>query len=178
MSRETDTERRHQAPPAEHTATTEAPAEAHAQDTTSFSSHGQTPQVETGGQHAGPSASERGFGGPQQGAPEIDATKEAMGGHVVSGMKKANVEPGSGGQNDVHHGIHYWYNYQRQCENAGTPELWQDKYRAGHTESKSFINPHENNRWMDWELKKGHSASAAIKEWLAGATVAECLSTV
>src|SRR4051794_2062618 len=121
MSRETDTERRHQAPTAEaHAATTEAPAEAvAAQDTTSFTSHGQTPQVEASAQHAaGPSASERGFGGQgqQQGGPEIDATKEAMGGHVVGGMQKANVEPGSGGQNDVHHGIHYWYNYQRQCE--------------------------------------------------------------
>ena len=101
-----------------------------------------------------------------------------MGKHVVEGMDRANVAPGSGGSNDLDHGIHYWYNYQRHCENAGKPELWQDKYRSGHTQSSAFINPHEKGRWMDWELKKGHSASQAVKEWLAGATVAECLSAV
>jgi Protein-glutamine gamma-glutamyltransferase len=126
---------------------------------------------------SGPSASERGFG-PEAGGPEIEATPEALGEHTAEGMKKANVEPGSGGQNDVNHGIHYWYNYQRQCEWAGHPEMWKDEYRHGHTQAKQFVNPHENGTFMDWELKKGQSASQAIKDWLAGATVAECLSTV
>ncbi|HSD89110.1 MAG TPA: hypothetical protein VLB44_16390, partial [Kofleriaceae bacterium] len=176
MARETDTDRRRSSSPETEAApTTAAPSETSTE--TSYSSQGQIPQVAPAGAH-GPSASERAFGGPQQGGPEIDATKEAMGQQVVTDMKKANVEPGSGGQNDIHHGIHYWYNYQRQCEYAGKPEMWQDKMRAGHTESKSFINPYEANRWMDWELKKGHSASQAVKEWLAGATVAECLSSV
>ena len=166
MARETETQRQHQQ-------TTPSPEQhVEAQPTSPQSAHGHIPQV------AGPSASDRAFGGPQKGGPEIDATNEAMGGVVVNDMKKANVEPGSGGQNDLNHGIHYWYNYQRQCEDAGKPELWQDKYRSGHTQAKSFINPHEAGRWMDWELKKGHSASQAVKEWLAGATIAECLSSV
>ena len=174
MAREHDTERRHQ--PADATADTQAHD---ATTDTTFTGHGQIPAVDTTSAAGGASASDRAFGAqPQAGGPEIPATKEAMGQVVVNDMKKANVEPGSGGQNDLTHGIHYWYNYQRHCENAGKPELWQDKYRSGHTLSSAFINPHEKGRWMDWELKKGHSASQAVKEWLAGATVAECLSAV
>ena len=174
MARETDSERRTQ-PAAEAPQTA---AQETATDTT-FTGQGHLPAVDTTASGGGATASERAFGAkPQAGGPEIPATKEAMGQVVVNDMKKANAEPGSGGQNDLNHGIHYWYNYQRHCENAGKPELWQDKYRSGHTKSSSFINPHEQGRWMDWELKKGHSASQAIKEWLAGATVAECLSSV
>jgi hypothetical protein len=125
----------------------------------------------------GPSASDRAFGGAQ-GGPEIEATSEAIGQHNVEGMKRANVEPGSGGQNDINHGIHYWYNYQRACQRAGHPEMWKDEYRSGHTQASQFINPHEAGTHMDWELKKGKSASQGIKDWLKGATVAECLSTV
>lgn len=175
MAREHDTDRRHQA--ADGTAADAGTQEA-TTDTT-FTGHGQIPAVDTTAASGGATASDRAFGAqPQAGGPEVPATKEAMGGVVANDMKKANAEPGSGGQNDLTHGIHYWYNYQRHCEIAGKPELWQDKYRAGHTQSQAFINPHEANRWMDWELKKGQSASQAVKEWLAGATVAECLSSV
>ena len=31
---------------------------------------------------------------------------------------------------------------------------------------------------MDFKLKKGHSASAGIKAWLGGLTIAECLTSV
>lgn len=114
------------------------------------------------------SASEQAYA---SGGPEIDATDQALGQHMVDGMNKAN----GGGTKDS--GIHYWYNYKRICDREG-PDVWQDKWRAGHTQADAFVNPHEKNRWMDWELKKGHSASKAIKAWLAGATVAECLSSV
>src|SRR5262249_41025334 len=140
---------------------------------------GHIPAVDTTATGGGTTASDRAFGAqPQTGGPEIPATKEAVGQGGGKDMQKANGEPGSGGQKGLEHGVHHWYNYQRHCENAGKPELWQDKYRSGHTKSGSFVNPHEKGRWMDWELKKGHSASQAIKEWLAGATVAECLSSV
>lgn len=146
-----------------------------------FSSQGQIPAVETGAstQTQEPTASERAFvDPPKKGEPEIDATKEAMGAHVVQGMNRANVEPGSGGSNDLNNGIHYWYNYKSKCEDAGRPELWKDEYRRGHTQASQFTNPSETGAWMDWELKRGQSASQGIKDWLKGATVAECLSTV
>lgn len=175
MAREHDTERRTQ--PADAATADVAPSTA--SSSTSFTSAGPIPAVSAPATAAPTSASDRAFAAPTQtGGPEIPATKEAMGQQVVGDMKRANVEPGSGGQNDLNHGIHYWYNYQYQCEAAGKPELWQDKYRSGHTQSSSFVNPHEAGRWMDWELKKGHSAAKAVKEWLAGATIAECLSSV
>jgi hypothetical protein len=129
-----------------------------------------TPVADAGGAQ---SASELAYAAPQQtpGGPEIDATPQALGQHMVDAMNKANA----GGTFDS--GIHYWYNYKRICDRRG-PDVWQDKWRAGHTTASQFINPHEVGRWMDWELKKGESASKAIKAWLAGATVAECLSAV
>lgn len=175
MARETDTDRRQ---PAVDASTQDAAPQETTTDTT-FTSHGQIPAVDSTMGSASPSASDRAFGvQPQSGGPEIAATKEAMGQHVVEGMQRANAEPGSGGQNDLTHGIHYWYNYQRHCEQAGKPELWKDEYRRGHTQAPQFTNPSETGNWMDWELKKGQSASQGIKDWLAGATVAECLSAV
>jgi len=176
MAREhdTETERRRSEPTAETAAPTTTST-----DSTTFTSRGPVPSVgTTGGATAGATASDHAFGAPAAGGPEIAATDEAMGANMVKDMSRANVEPGSGGQNDLNHGIHYWYNYQRHCERAGKPELWKDEYRYGHTQASQFIQPHENNAFMDFELKKGHSASQAIKDWLAGATVAECLSSV
>ena len=143
---------------------------------TSFTSAGTHPPVAHGAAHApAPSASDRAYGG---GGPEIAATDQAMGKHMVDGMAKANVLPGSGGKYDLHHGIHYSYNYEYECQQEGKPELWKDNYRYGHSEAKQFIQPWEAGKFMDWELKKGQSASAAIKDWLKGATIAECLSSV
>ena len=171
---ETETERRRAEPSAETTPPTTTSA-----DSTTFTSHGPVPSVgTTGGATGGATASDHAFGAHAAGGPEIAATDDAMGANMVKDMNRANVEPGSGGQNDLNHGIHYWYNYQRHCERAGKPDLWKDEYRYGHTQASQFIQPHENNAFMDFELKKGHSASQAIKDWLAGATVAECLSSV
>src|SRR5205823_3354900 len=54
----------------------------------------------------------------------------------------------------------------------------KDAYRMGHHYGDEFINPDENGSFMRFELKKGKSASAGIKAWLAGVTVAECNSAV
>ena len=174
MARETEQERRR---PEADTTTTDPATTAAPTSSSSFTSHGQIPGVQTATAQPGPSASDRAFG-PKTGGPEIDATSEAMGKHMTEGMDRANVAPGSNGQYDIHHGIHYWYNYKSECEQAGKADLWKDEYRYGHTEAKQFVNPHETGNFMDWSLKKGQSASQAIKDWLKGATVAECLSTV
>src|SRR6187549_670775 len=47
------------------------------------------------------SASARAY---DKGGPEIAATPEAMGEHTVGEMKKANMDPGAGGQYDLDHG--------------------------------------------------------------------------
>jgi hypothetical protein len=125
-----------------------------------------------GGGERAQSASELAYAAtPQTGGPEIEATDQALGQHMVEGMNKAN----SGGTFDS--GVHYWYNYKRICDRQGA-DVWKDEWRAGHTRATQFVNPHEKGRWMDFELKKGESASKGIKAWLAGATVCECLSAV
>ena len=77
-------------------------------------------------------------------------------------------------------GVHHWENYKRACDAAGRSEKWQDKYRQGHTEAKGWTNPHEhqpyenrNARTHDWELKPRTSASQALRDWLAGPTIAD-----
>lgn len=123
------------------------------------------------------SASTRGYGA-KKGDPEIAATPEAMGNHTVNEMHKANLDPGFGGQYDLEHGIHYSYNYEYECKQAGQASRWKDEYRYGYNASGMFENPTETGGFMDFRLKKGHSASAAIKAWLKGLTVAECLTSV
>ena len=126
-----------------------------------------------GGAHA-ETASSRGY----QGGPEIEATPEAMGEHTANEMHKANQDPGYGGKYDLHSGIHYSYNYQAECEQSGQAKLWKDDYRWGYNESGLFNNPQDTGGFMDFQLKKGTSASAGIKAWLKGLTVAECLTSV
>jgi hypothetical protein len=121
------------------------------------------------------SASTRGY---EAGKPEIEATPEAMGEHVVNEMHKANLDEGFGGQYDLEHGIHYSYNFKYECESSGQAKKWKDEYRWGYNASGHFKNPQETGGFMDFQLKKGHSASAGIKAWLGGLTVAECLTSV
>jgi|GEM_PF-2880963 len=131
------------------------------------------------GAHAGASlasASSRAYGA--KGGPEIAATPEAMGQHTANEMHKANMDPGSGGQYDLDHGLHYSYNYERECKDAGEAKRWKDEYRYGYNASGQFDNPQDTGGFMDFRLKKGHSASAGIKAWLKGLTVAECLTAV
>jgi hypothetical protein len=117
-----------------------------------------------------PSASSRAFGGP-----EIAATPQAIGGHTVESMNKAN---GIGGQYDLSHGIHYSYSFKDQCIEAKRTDLWKDDYEYGYNSSGMFLNPKENGGFMDFQLKPGKSASKAIKAWLGGLTIAECLTSV
>jgi hypothetical protein len=108
--------------------------------------------------------------------PEIDPTAKAMGEAMVKRMNQANGM--EGGKYDLDHGIHYSYNFERECNEAGKPELWKDEYRYGYNASGHWQNPKETGGFMDFRLKKGHSASKAIQAWLGGLTVAECLTAV
>ncbi len=123
------------------------------------------------------SASTRAYG-TEKGGPEIEATPEAMGQHTADEMHKVNMDEGYGGKYDLHNGVHYSYNYQSECERSTEKNLWKDEYRMGFHESGKFRNPSETGGFMDFQLKKGQSASAGIKAWLKGLTVAECLTAV
>jgi peptidoglycan hydrolase-like protein with peptidoglycan-binding domain len=104
---------------------------------------------------------------PRRG-PEIEATDEAMGAHVVAGMAKANQKgsPTSG--------IWYDYNYFDKVQEDPDAWAWKDEWRDGYAPEEYF----ERIGWMDWRLKPGKSAAAGVKAWLHGLTIAECLSTI
>jgi hypothetical protein len=70
-------------------------------------------------------------------------------------------------------GVHYWDEYREACVAAGKPEKWQDFYAYGHTGASQFDQPYERGESFEWALKKGQSASQAVKDWLAGPTIAD-----
>lgn len=96
--------------------------------------------------------------------PEIEASEEALGEHVAAGITENNVGPHTADQ-----GVHYAHNYKNDH-----PDLWKDDYLSGFADPTYF----ERIDHMDWVLKPRMSASAAIKSWLRGLTIAECNSAI
>ena len=70
-------------------------------------------------------------------------------------------------------GIHTPEHYHAACEAAGKPDKWKDYYRNGHTEAKGWSQPYEKKAMNDFSLKSGHSASTALKAFLAGPTITD-----
>lgn len=167
MAREHETERRPQ--PA--TPMPEAPVAADHAAIAHAAGPVPAPAAAPAGPGRGRSASELAYE-----TPEIDASEQAMGDAMVKRMNQANGL--DGGKYDLDHGIHYSYNFEYECQQAGKPELWKDEYRYGYNASGHWQNPSETGGFMDFRLKKGHSASKAIQAWLGGLTVAECLTSV
>ncbi len=73
-------------------------------------------------------------------------------------------------ESTINHGVHQPEEYKHLCDVAGRPDKWKDSYRAGHTKSAAWSSsaktPHT------FTLKKGNSASASLREWFKGPTVA------
>ncbi|MBL9014759.1 MAG: hypothetical protein JNL83_11315 [Myxococcales bacterium] len=70
----------------------------------------------------------------------------------------------------IDHGMFQPEEYKHACEASGNADKWQDKYRNGYTASTHWSagkHPHE------FTLKKGHSASAAIEDFMKGPTIAD-----
>jgi peptidoglycan hydrolase-like protein with peptidoglycan-binding domain len=110
------------------------------------------------------------FGNPPAKDPEIEATEEALGQHMVEGVHKINdgssFSPTSG----------VWYSHNYEDEHIKDPERfpWNPDYRNG------YANPTywERLGWMEWRLKPNKSASEGIKAWLEGLTIAECFTAL
>ena len=71
-------------------------------------------------------------------------------------------------------GVWYDYNYFNEHQNDPGTYPWDDEWRDGLAPPEYFVR----TGWMDWTLKPGKSASAAIQAWLKGLTIAECLSAI
>jgi len=63
--------------------------------------------------------------------------------------------------------------YQAACQAAGTPDKWEDRFVHGHTAANGWTQPYDGRYDMTFSLKKGHSASQAVKDFLAGPTIAD-----
>ena len=100
--------------------------------------------------------------------PEIEATEAAMGARVAEAMGHANEGASESS------GVWYDYNYFAEHKKNPARYRWEDTWRDG------FASPAHFTRigWMDWRVRKGVSASEAIKAWLSGLTIAECLTTI
>lgn len=96
--------------------------------------------------------------------PDVETSERALGEHVVAGMDANNLGPHTADQ-----GVHYPENYKREH-----PDRWKEDYWDGYADPTYF----ERTAFMDWRLKPGRSASAAIKSWLRGLTIAECATAL
>lgn len=63
--------------------------------------------------------------------------------------------------------------YRSACTAAGTPDKWDDKYVHGHTSANQWVQPYEGRYDMAFELKLRQSASQAVKDFVAGPTIAD-----
>lgn len=114
-----------------------------------FSTEGDLPAIAEGSGAVGAAtASELAFGAAEVEAPAKDTSK-------------------------LDRGIHTWEHYRAECEAAGVPERWQDHYRNGHTNAAGWTQPYEHKAVNDFSLKKGNSASTALKAFLAGPTITD-----
>src|SRR5262245_10860290 len=63
--------------------------------------------------------------------------------------------------------------YRDACTAAGTPEKWDDRYYRGHTGAVQWNQPREHGYSNTFTLQRGHSASQALKDFLAGPTITD-----
>ena len=102
--------------------------------------------------------------------PEIGVTQSEIGKHIVDDMDKANDRR----NHTASSGIWYNHNYEAMHKKRPAQYPWTPDYRSGYTNPAYFVRIN----WMDWLLKPGRSASAGIKAWLQGLTIAECNSAL
>jgi hypothetical protein len=63
--------------------------------------------------------------------------------------------------------------YQAACQAAGTPDKWDPKYAHGHTSASQWTQPYEGRYDMAFHLQERQSASQAVKDFVAGPTIAD-----
>jgi hypothetical protein len=104
-------------------------------------------------------------------APEVADGGSVEVGQTASEQAFGDKPTAQSGQLDG--GMYEPEEYQAACTAAGTPDKWQDKYIHGHTSAGGWSQPYEGRYDMAFELKRGHSASQAVKDFVAGPTIAD-----
>jgi hypothetical protein len=103
-------------------------------------------------------------------APAPDAAATDVG---ESASEQAFADKSVAPTTQLDSGMFYPEVYQQACIDAGTPDKWNDQYAHGHTAASGWTQPYEGRYDMAFELKKGHSASQAVRDFLAGPTIAD-----
>jgi peptidoglycan hydrolase-like protein with peptidoglycan-binding domain len=109
-------------------------------------------------------------GGKSAGEPEIANDEASLGKHVAAEMERVNKDTSYGPDK----GVWYDYNYFAEHQNDPATYPWDDDWRQGLASPEYFVRMAP----LDWTIKPGKSASAAIRAWLEGLTIAECLSAI
>jgi peptidoglycan hydrolase-like protein with peptidoglycan-binding domain len=109
-------------------------------------------------------------GGKADGEPEIAKDEESLGKHVAAEMERVNKSENFGPDK----GVWYDFNYYTEHQNDPSTYPWDDDWRNGLAPPDYWVR----KGWMDWTIKPGVSASKAIRAWLEGLTIAECLSCI
>ncbi len=78
---------------------------------------------------------------------------------------------GKADSSGIDHGVFQPEEYKHACEAAGQEDKWKENYRNGYTKSDAWSSSPKVG--MKFDLKKGHSASEAIKSWFRGPTIAD-----
>jgi len=104
-------------------------------------------------------------------APEEPQLAQPEGGETASEQAFGDKPTAQSGE--VNGGMYEPEEYKAACEAAGTPDKWEAKFARGHTEASGWTQPYEGRYDNAFELKKGHSASQAVRDFLAGPTIAD-----
>ncbi len=91
---------------------------------------------------------------------------------IVAEVQRLNEGGGLGAT-----GLYYKHQYQDLVA-AGKAHRWSPAWERGHTDAPQWLNPTDLHDMLTWQLKEGQSASAALKAWLAGLTLADCTTAM
>ena len=111
---------------------------------------------------------------PIQSEGEVPAVEKGGATPATATASQLAFEGAQADSSSIDHGVHQPEEYRQACEAAGVPDKWKESYRGGHTKADSWTASKKGG--MKFELKKGVSASAGIKAWFKGPTIADFAS--
>jgi hypothetical protein len=107
---------------------------------------------------------------PQAAIPEIAAAKDAG---QAAPAKDATASEQAYGTTALDRGMYQPADYLAACRAAGAEQRWDARYVNGHTAALGWTQPYETHNRNSFTLKAGHSASQALKDFIAGPTIGD-----
>jgi hypothetical protein len=101
---------------------------------------------------------------PETAEAAADTTKTAS--EQAFGTEEPKTE-------QIKEGLYSPEEYKAACEKSDQPDKWSDQYWRGHTEASQWDQPYEVDYTDHFSLKKGQSASQALKDFITGPTIGD-----